>query len=207
MQGRTVRGWLAGSALPSRAEAPSAAPPALDSGPWTLDFLPVTRAPRFRARRAPACCARLPGPGGQLHRAVRHPAHQRHTAEALACLQANKRPPFLVYLAWNTPHLALNPNGAFAGQPPCGRRGDVIEGLVNSLGRSRATLEREGVATNTSVIFASDNGPWVRFNTKPTAPSLATRGSMWFTPVLSATVRAQTRKAASERWACGGGRG
>lgn len=88
---------------------------------------------------------------------------QRYADGATAFIQTNRHQPFFLYLAFNMPHLALNPNPAYAGKSPAGRLGDVMEEIDDALGRVRATLEREGIATNTLVIFTSDNGPWVRF--------------------------------------------
>ncbi len=89
---------------------------------------------------------------------------ERYTDGALAYIRAHKAEPFFLYLAYNMPHLSLNPHPAFAGKSPAGKLGDVIEEIDAALGRIAATLQAEGIATNTLLIVTSDNGPWVRFH-------------------------------------------
>lgn len=88
---------------------------------------------------------------------------QQYTERTLAYIRTNRHHPFFVYLAFNMPHLVLNPGAAFAGTSPGGKLGDVMEEIDRSLGRIVTTLNTEGIATNTLVIFTSDNGPWIRF--------------------------------------------
>ena len=39
--------------------------------------------------------------------------------------------------------------------------GDVMEEVDDSVGQVITALEKAGIAQNTLVIYASDNGPWV----------------------------------------------
>lgn len=86
-----------------------------------------------------------------------------YTDQAVAFIREKKDQPFFLYLAYNMPHLPVHPGADFAGKSPRGALGDVIEEIDHAMGRLRSTLEGEGIAENTLVVFTSDNGPWVRF--------------------------------------------
>jgi arylsulfatase A-like enzyme len=58
-------------------------------------------------------------------------------------------------------HLPIHTTEKFRGKSKAGFYGDVIETLDWSVGQVLKTLEEEGVAENTIVFFASDNGPWL----------------------------------------------
>jgi arylsulfatase A-like enzyme len=59
------------------------------------------------------------------------------------------------------PHLPVRTAERFHGQSSAGLYGDVIETIDWSVGEVLAALEAQGVADNTIVFFASDNGPWL----------------------------------------------
>ena len=88
---------------------------------------------------------------------------EQYTAGTVAYIQAHKDNPFFVYLAFNMPHLPLSPSATMAGTTPAGKLGDVMEEIDQSMGRIVSTLQANGIATNTLLIFTSDNGPWIRF--------------------------------------------
>ena len=69
--------------------------------------------------------------------------------------------PFFLYLAYNMPHLPIHTAERFQGQSEAGLYGDVIQTIDWSVGQVLAALEEEGVAEETLVFFASDNGPWL----------------------------------------------
>ena len=50
-----------------------------------------------------------------------------------------------------------------AGNSGSGLFGDVIQEIDWSMGRIMAALESAGVADNTLILFASDNGPWLSY--------------------------------------------
>jgi arylsulfatase A-like enzyme len=52
---------------------------------------------------------------------------------------------------------------ASQGRSEQGAYGDVIEEIDDSVGKLMAALEETGVADNTLVIYASDNGPWLNY--------------------------------------------
>lgn len=99
---------------------------------------------------------------------VEHPINQhtlttRYTEEATSFIteQSNKEKPFFFYLAYNMAHLPIHTTETFRGTSEAGLYGDVIETLDWSVGQVLQTLETEGIAENTIVFFASDNGPWL----------------------------------------------
>jgi len=99
---------------------------------------------------------------------IQHPINQdsltvRYTQEATDFIeeQSGGDQPFFFYLAYNMPHLPIHTTEEFRGQSNAGLYGDVIETLDWSVGEVLAALEAQGVADNTIVFFASDNGPWL----------------------------------------------
>lgn len=100
-------------------------------------------------------------------RMVEHPFNQdsltvRYTAEAIDFIEAHTGgdQPFFFYLAYNMPHLPIHTTGEFRRQSRAGLYGDVIQTIDWSVGRVLRALEERGLAENTIVFFASDNGPW-----------------------------------------------
>lgn len=85
--------------------------------------------------------------------------------EAIEFIQADKENPFFVYLAFQAPHDPIqDPDVPFA-KPVSKKKIEnrpilvkMIERLDTEVGRVLQTLEDEGVADNTLVIFTSDNG-------------------------------------------------
>ncbi|MCB1232505.1 MAG: sulfatase [Verrucomicrobiae bacterium] len=98
---------------------------------------------------------------------VEHPFDQdplttRYTEEAVKLItEAGDDAPFFLYLAYAMPHLPIHVSDARRGKSKAGLYGDVIEEVDWSVGEVLAALEKKGIADNTLVFFASDNGPWV----------------------------------------------
>lgn len=97
---------------------------------------------------------------------VEHPVDQdsltvRYTRRAVDLIESDNRRPFFLYLAYNMPHLPIHTTGEFRGTSDEGLYGDVIETIDWSVGQVLEALEQEGLAENTVVVFASDNGPWL----------------------------------------------
>jgi arylsulfatase len=86
------------------------------------------------------------------------------TRAAVDFIRENKEKPFFAYVAFNMPHLGLFVSDGFKGTSRNGVLGDVMEELDASIGDIMQALEDAGVKENTTVIFASDNGPWVKFS-------------------------------------------
>jgi len=67
--------------------------------------------------------------------------------------------PFFLYLPMTSPHTPLSVNKAFIGKSGLNNLyADLVIETDHVLGRVMASLEKHGVADNTLVIFASDNG-------------------------------------------------
>ncbi len=78
-------------------------------------------------------------------------------------IKANKNNPFLLYCAPNMPHLPIHAGSAFHGKSLAGVLGDCMEEIDAMVGTIVSTLETEGIAQNTLVIFSSDNGQWILY--------------------------------------------
>src|SRR5690606_12966672 len=68
---------------------------------------------------------------------------------------------FFLYYAFQQPHVPRTPHPRFVGSTDMGPRGDVIMEADAMIGEFIKTLEEEGLADNTLIIFSSDNGPVV----------------------------------------------
>jgi arylsulfatase A len=89
--------------------------------------------------------------------------------------------PFFLYLAHSLPHIPLFRSKEFAGTSTAGFYGDVIEEIDWTVGQVRSALKTAGVAENTLVVFTSDNGPWLTFDTHGGSAGLLRegKGSTW----------------------------
>ncbi len=101
---------------------------------------------------------------------IERPADQRtitrrFTEEAVERIREFRDEPFFIYLAHSMPHIPLFRSEDFRERSMAGIYGDVIEEIDWSVGRIMETLEEEGLAENTLVIFTSDNGHWHIFET------------------------------------------
>ncbi|MEQ8531052.1 MAG: sulfatase [Imperialibacter sp.] len=100
---------------------------------------------------------------------VERPADQntitkRYTEEAVKFITSNKDKPFFLYLAYNLPHVPLFASDEFRGSSERGLYGDVVEEIDWSAGKVMDALKELGIDKNTLVVFTSDNGPWVIFD-------------------------------------------
>jgi arylsulfatase A len=90
---------------------------------------------------------------------------KRYAEEAVSFIKGNKAGPFFLYLAHSMPHVPLFRSKEFEGVSTAGLYGDVIEEIDWSVGQIVSTLRSEGIAEKTLVVFTSDNGPWLVFDT------------------------------------------
>jgi len=74
-------------------------------------------------------------------------------------IENSRNSPFFLYLAYAMPHLPLAASTAFKGKSDLGPYGDAVEELDWSVGQILDSLEVNGLAGNTVVMFLSDNGP------------------------------------------------
>ena len=85
---------------------------------------------------------------------------QRYTERAVQFIERKSTQPFFLYLPHTYPHIPLGASEKFKGMSPLGLYGDVVEELDWSTGEIMAALKRNGLDSNTLVMFSSDNGPW-----------------------------------------------
>lgn len=77
----------------------------------------------------------------------------RHVHEA-----ATTKRPFFLYLALTSPHDPWVPTTEFRGKSGAGPRGDFVMETDHVVGRVLRALDESGAASNTLVVFTSDNG-------------------------------------------------
>ena len=112
---------------------------------------------------------------------IERPADQttitkRYTREAINFIKQNKENPFFLYLAHSMPHVPLFRSKEFENKSLRGIYGDVIEELDWSIGEILTTLKQNGLDENTLVVFTSDNGPWLVFQSQGGSAGLLTGG-------------------------------
>ena len=72
---------------------------------------------------------------------------------------AQGKQPFFLYFPLTAPHYPIVPTPEFNGRSQAGQYGDFVAQVDSVVGDVLAALARTGLATNTLVIFTSDNGP------------------------------------------------
>jgi arylsulfatase A len=87
----------------------------------------------------------------------------RYTERAVSFIARHKDRPFFFYLAYSMPHVPLHVSEHYRGKSRRGLYGDVIQEIDASIGEVLHALEVHGLKDNTLVIFATDNGPWLRY--------------------------------------------
>ena len=112
---------------------------------------------------------------------------------------ANNGTPFFLYFASTAPHTPIVPAKEFHGKSNAGPYGDLVHQVDYSLGELLRSLDRNGIAENTLVIFTSDNGSPARagdphihgndfhvtgsvitkFNHNPNAPWRGMKADIW----------------------------
>jgi len=96
---------------------------------------------------------------------------QHFTDRAISYIeQRDPNQPMFLYVAYCMPHVTLAVTEAFEGTSERGLYGDVMQEIDANIGRIIASLEAEGLAENTLVIFASDNGPWLNYGNHAGSP-------------------------------------
>src|SRR5690606_21148081 len=89
--------------------------------------------------------------------------------------------PFFVYLAHPMPHVPLFVSDKFDGHSARGRYGDAIGEIDWSVGQILDRLKQLGIDERTMVVFASDNGPWLKYGIDggSAGPLRDGKGSTW----------------------------
>ncbi|MCG6920002.1 MAG: sulfatase [Acidobacteria bacterium] len=116
---------------------------------------------------------------------IERPADQytitrRYTERAIEFIRANRDHPFFVYLAHSMVHIPLFASKDFDGRN-ASRYADAIEEVDWSVGQIVATLKELGLEERTLVVFTSDNGPWLVFDTHggTAGPLRGGKGETW----------------------------
>ena len=106
---------------------------------------------------------------------------KRYSDKAVEFIRDNKKNNFFLYLAHNLPHTPLYASDEFTGKSKRGLYGDVVEEIDHGIGRIIDELERNNLDRNTIVIFTSDNGPWLPFESQSGSAGLLRegKGSTW----------------------------
>lgn len=117
---------------------------------------------------------------------IERPADQRtltkrYTGESVKKIRELKDGPFFLYLAHNLPHIPLFRAAEFKDRSPAGIYGDVVEEIDWSVGEIVAALRESGIEKRTLIVFTSDNGPWLTFDTHGGTAGLLRdgKGSTW----------------------------
>lgn len=108
----------------------------------------------------------LRGNAVETYKVDQHYTTKTYTGEAIKFIEHHKSEPFFLYLAHNMPHVPIYASPQFEGKSKRGLYGDVIEELDWSVGEVVNTLKKNGLDENTLVVFTSDNGPWLIFDTE-----------------------------------------
>ncbi len=88
---------------------------------------------------------------------------KRYTQKAFDFITRNQQNRFFLYFAHTMPHVPIAASDDFKGKSARGLYGDVIMEIDWSVGQILAKLDELGIANNTLVVFASDNGPWLLY--------------------------------------------
>ena len=84
---------------------------------------------------------------------------EQFSAEAIRFIRANRARPFFLYLPFTAPHFPAQAHPDWKDKSANHAYGDVVEELDHRVGEILRSLEEEGLADNTLVVFTSDNGP------------------------------------------------
>jgi arylsulfatase len=115
--------------------------------PWSDDYAPL---PLFRDEQI------------LEQNADRDLLTPRYTEEAVRFLEEPQRAkqPFFLYLAFSYPHDPARASARFRDKTGFGQFGGSIAEIDWSVGEVVRTLEKQGLAENTLILFTSDHGPW-----------------------------------------------
>ena len=101
---------------------------------------------------------------------------KRFSDKAIEFIKKNKEDNFFIYLAHNLPHIPLYASDDFLGKSKRGLYGDVIEEIDHGIGLIMEELKKNNLDKNTIVVFTSDNGPWLPFETHSGSAGLLREG-------------------------------
>jgi arylsulfatase len=88
---------------------------------------------------------------------------KRYTEKAIEFIVTNRDKPFFLYLPHSMPHIPIFASERFNGISKSGVYGDVISEIDWSVGEIVKKIDELGLASNTLIIFTTDNGPWLEY--------------------------------------------
>lgn len=97
--------------------------------------------------------------GGRMARWVDEEVSYTFLAQAQKFMADNSKSPFFLYFPLTEPHVPRMPGTMFKGKSGLGLRGDAILQLDWIVGQVMEQIKALGIASNTMIIFTSDNGP------------------------------------------------
>ena len=89
----------------------------------------------------------------------------RFTNKAIEFIKNNKNEDFFLYLAHPLPHIPLYAGDNFLGKSKRGIYGDVVEEIDHGVGLIIDEIKQNNLEDKTIIIFTSDNGPWLPYET------------------------------------------
>ena len=101
---------------------------------------------------------------------------KRFSDKAVEFIKNNKKDNFFIYLSHNLPHTPLYASDEFLGKSKRGLYGDVIEEIDHGVGLIMEELMRSNLDNNTVIVFTSDNGPWLPFESHSGSAGLLRNG-------------------------------
>lgn len=93
-----------------------------------------------------------------------------YTEHAVSFIERHRDIPFFLYVPHSMPHVPLFVSDTVKGTTKGGVYGDVIAEIDWSVGQILDAVKRAKVDTDTLVIFASDNGPWMSYGNHAGSP-------------------------------------
>jgi len=81
------------------------------------------------------------------------------TKRSVRYIEESGEEPFFLYFPLTAPHTPIVPTEQFRGMSGAGEYGDYVCEVDWCVGQVMEALERRGIAENTLLVFASDNGP------------------------------------------------
>jgi arylsulfatase A-like enzyme len=97
--------------------------------------------------------------GGHAARWIDEDKADIFTKRCIDFIAAHQSKPFFLEFAASDPHVPRMPNARFVGKSGCGVRGDAIVELDWCVGQILDALAKQNLASNTIIVFTSDNGP------------------------------------------------
>ncbi|WP_297338196.1 sulfatase [Algoriphagus sp.] len=88
---------------------------------------------------------------------------KRFTEKTIENISKNKNTPFFILLTHPLPHIPLSTSPEFENKTNEGIYQDVIQEIDWSVGQIKSKLQELGLEENTILIFTSDNGPWLAY--------------------------------------------